>query len=51
MGSVAARGQQISLRGVLVLEQNDDLISRSTDFWDGLPFQRQINDTQDGGNK
>ena len=48
MGSVAARGQQISLRGVLVLEQNDDLISRSTDFWDGLPFQRRINDAQDG---
>jgi steroid delta-isomerase-like uncharacterized protein len=51
MGSVAARGQQISLRGVLVLEQNDDLISRSTDFWDGLTFQRQLNNTHDGGKK
>ena len=51
MGSVAARGQRISLRGVLVLEQNGGLIGRSTDYWDGLTFQRQLNNTQDGGNK
>jgi steroid delta-isomerase-like uncharacterized protein len=43
MGRVAARGQRISLRGVLVLELNGHLIGRSTDYWDGLTFQRQLN--------
>jgi steroid delta-isomerase-like uncharacterized protein len=43
MGSFAARGQRISLRGVLVLELNNSLISRSTDYWDGVTLQRQLN--------
>jgi steroid delta-isomerase-like uncharacterized protein len=43
MGSLAARGQRISLRGVLVLELSDDLICRSTDYWDGVTLQRQLN--------
>lgn len=43
MGSLAAHGQRISLRGVLVLELSDRLISRSTDYWDGATFQRQLN--------
>lgn len=43
MGRVAARGQRISLRGVLVLELNDGLIGCSTDYWDAATFQRQLN--------
>jgi steroid delta-isomerase-like uncharacterized protein len=43
MGSFAARGQRIVLRGVLVLELNDRLIRRSTDYWDGATLQRQLN--------
>jgi steroid delta-isomerase-like uncharacterized protein len=43
MGRVVACGQRISLHGVLVLELNDHLIGRSIDYWDGLTFQRQLN--------
>ena len=43
MGSFAAHGQRISLRGVLVLELSDRLISRSTDYWDGATLRRQLN--------
>jgi steroid delta-isomerase-like uncharacterized protein len=43
MGSFAAHGQRVSLRGVLVLELKDNLISRSMDYWDGVTLQRQLN--------
>jgi steroid delta-isomerase-like uncharacterized protein len=43
MGPVAARGQEISLRGVHVLELRDGLIKRSEDYWDAASFQRQLN--------
>ena len=43
MGSVAARGQRISLRGVLAIEPSGGLIGRSTDYRDGVTFQRQLN--------
>ncbi len=43
MGSVVARGQRISLRGALIVELNDGLISRSTDYWDAATLQRQLN--------
>jgi steroid delta-isomerase-like uncharacterized protein len=43
MGSFAPHGQRVSLRGVLVLELKDNLISRSTDYWDGVTLQRQLN--------
>lgn len=43
MGPVVPRGQKISLRGVLVLEWRNGLISRSEDYWDAASFQRQLN--------
>jgi hypothetical protein len=43
LGSAAARGQRISLRGVLVLELSDGLVGRSN--WDGVMFQRQLNNS------
>ena len=43
IGAIAARGQAVSLRGVLILELNDGRIVRSTDYWDSATFQRQLN--------
>lgn len=43
MGSIAPRGQAISLRGVHVLEIKDGRIGKSADYWDAATFQRQLN--------
>jgi steroid delta-isomerase-like uncharacterized protein len=51
MGTVAAHGQSISLRGVLVLDVADGLIRRSVDYWDGATFQRQLNHGEMEGTK
>ena len=46
MGPVAAHGQSISLRGVLVLDVAHGLIGRSLDYWDGATFQRQLHNVK-----
>lgn len=43
MGSIAPRGQAISLRGVHVLEIEGGRIGKSFDYWDAATFQRQLN--------
>lgn len=48
MGALAARGQQLSLRGVHVLHLGGDAIRGSEDYWDAATFQRQINHNKTG---
>lgn len=48
MGTLAAQGQRLSLRGVHVLHLDGDVIHRSEDYWDAATFQRQMNHTKTG---
>lgn len=43
LGSVIASGQQMNLRGVLILEMTSSgLIQRTEDYWDSATFERQM---------
>jgi steroid delta-isomerase-like uncharacterized protein len=48
MGTIAARGQRLSLRGVHVLHLDGGLIRRSEDYWDATTFHRQLNHINSG---
>jgi len=43
MGPIVARGQRISLRGLMVLTIENGKILRSEDYWDATTFQKQLN--------
>jgi steroid delta-isomerase-like uncharacterized protein len=41
-GPFEARGQQVTLRGVLVVAHDNQLIVKSSDYWDLATFRRQV---------
>lgn len=48
LGPFRARGQQLELRGVHVLDVRDGVIQRSEDYWDAATFHAQMNHTPEG---
>jgi steroid delta-isomerase-like uncharacterized protein len=48
MGPIAARGQQLDLRGVHLVHTDGTWITATEDYWDGITFQQQMSEGSEG---